>query len=81
MSLLEKATTMKGLNIRVRFVGDDRIGNDELITGKVYDAIHDGVGHAENSMFSSLIGEDGAKWSGQLNGYDGFRMLLMPKLA
>ena len=81
MGLLEKATHMKGLKIKVRFIGDYRVVDDELITGKVYEAIHDGVGYAENAMFSNLIDEQGNKWSGQLNGHEGFRMLLMPNLA
>ena len=72
---------MKGLKIKVRFVGDDCINKDELIIGKVYDATHNGVGYAENAMFKDLIDEQGNKWSGQLNGYDGFRILLMPNLA
>jgi hypothetical protein len=81
MSLLKKATHMKGQKIKVRFVGDDRIDKNELIVGKAYNAIHGGVGYAENAMFSDLIDEQDNKWSGQLNGYDGFRMLLMPNLA
>lgn len=81
MSLLEKAKTMKGEKIKVRFIGDDRIDKTELIVGKVYEAIHDGVGYCENAMFGNLIDEQGNKWSGQLNGYDGFRMLLIPSLV
>ena len=81
MSLLNKAKAMKGDKIKVRFVGDERISKNELIIGKAYDAIHDGVGFAQNALFKSLIDEQGNKWSGQLNGYDGFRMLLVPNLV
>ena len=80
MSLLEKAKSMKGDKIKVRFVGDERIDKEELIVGKAYEAKHNGVGYADNAMFSDLIDEKGNKWSGQLNGYDGFRILLMPEL-
>ncbi|MCP5007426.1 MAG: hypothetical protein GY941_26340 [Planctomycetes bacterium] len=81
MSLLDKARAMKGDKIKVRFIGDERISKDELIIGKVYDAIHGGVGSVENALFENLIDEQGNKWSGQLNGHDGFRVLLVPNLA
>ena len=81
MSLLDKARSMKGEKIRFRFTGYDGVCKTELIKGKVYSAIHDGVGCAENAMFSDLIDEQGDRWDGQLNGRGGFRMLLTPNVA
>lgn len=76
---MEKAIAMKGERIRIRYVGDSDIKN--LTKGKVYSAIHDGVGHVENALFKELVADDGSVYSGQLNGYDGFRMLLCPNVT
>jgi hypothetical protein len=78
MGLLDKAKLMKGEEIRVRFTGCNNINENELIIGKVYSAIHNGVGHKGNAMFSNLIDEKGDRWCGQLDGRNGFRMLLKP---
>ena len=77
MSLLEKAKKMKGEKIKVRYIG--YLDESNLTPGKVYNAIHDGLGSVGNALFCSLTGDDGAIWTGQLNGYDDFRMLLYPE--
>lgn len=79
MSLLDMARKMKGKKIKIRYVGDDRIDESELVVGKAYEAICNGVGAVENALFTDLIDEQGNKWSGQLNGFDGFRFILYPR--
>ena len=79
MSLIEKAKLMKGEKIKVRYIKGFEF--DDLTEGRVYNAVHDGIGSVGNALFKDLIDDYGHNWSGQLNGFDGFRMLLYSNVS